>query len=317
MATTDRRYNDYTSYMKRLFPLFKVQKISINAGFTCPNRDGRTGYGGCTFCNNQTFNPGYCQPDKPIRQQLNEGMEFFKKYEGQKYIAYFQAYTNTYDTLEVVRQRYEEALSLPDVVGIAIGTRPDCVSDELMEYLGEVAKTKHVMVEYGVESTIDRTLAAINRGHLFEASRNAIRKTADRGIATCAHLILGLPGETREEILSHADRLSELPLTSIKLHQLQLIRGTRMATEYEQHPEEFRFYSAEEYIDLAIDFIERLNPSFVIERFVSQSPGELRILPNWGLKNHEFTAKLDKRLRERNSRQGRLWNAGNGLVFSG
>lgn len=309
MSTPEKRYNDYSSYLKSVFPDFKVQKISINAGFTCPNRDGSVGRGGCSFCNNQTFNPEYCQPDKSIRQQLDEGVEFFKKYEGQKYLAYFQAYSNTYAPNEVLRQRYEEALAHPDVVGIVIGTRPDCINDQLLDYLGELAKEKYVMMEYGVESTIDRTLSAINRGHRFEASQNAIRQTAERGISTCAHLILGLPGESRDEILSHAERISQLPLTSIKLHQLQLIRGTKMATEFEEHPERFRFYSAEEYIDLAIDFIERLHPSFVVERFVSQSPSSLRILPNWGLKNYEFTAKLEKRLRERDSRQGLLWKA--------
>lgn len=309
MSTPEKRYNDYSSYLKSVFPDFKVQKISINAGFTCPNRDGSVGRGGCSFCNNQTFNPEYCQPNKSIRQQLDEGVEFFKKYEGQKYLAYFQAYSNTYAPNEVLRQRYEEALAHPDVVGIVIGTRPDCINDPLLDYLGELAKEKYVMMEYGVESTIDRTLSAINRGHRFEASQNAIRQTAERGISTCAHLILGLPGESRDEILSHAERISQLPLTSIKLHQLQLIRGTKMATEFEEHPERFRFYSAEEYIDLAIDFIERLHPSFVVERFVSQSPSSLRILPNWGLKNYEFTAKLEKRLRERDSRQGLLWKA--------
>lgn len=304
MNIADKRYNDYSTYLKGVFPEFKVQKISINAGFTCPNRDGKISRGGCTFCNNQTFNPEYCQPDKSIRQQLDEGVEFFKKYQGQRYLAYFQAYSNTYAPNEVLMQRYEEALSHPDVVGIVIGTRPDCINDSLLDYLGETAKNKYVMVEYGVESTIDRTLQSINRGHLFEASQTAIRKTAEKGISTCAHLILGLPNESREEILSHAERISELPLTSIKLHQLQLIRGTKMASEYAEHPEWFQFYTADEYIDLAIDFIERLNPSFVIERFVSQSPQEFRILPNWGLKNYEFTAKLEKRLRERNSKQG-------------
>ena len=307
MATLDKRYNDYSSYLKGVFPDFKVQKISINAGFTCPNRDGSISHGGCTFCNNQTFNPEYCQPDKSIRQQLDEGVEFFKKYEGQKYLAYFQAYSNTYAPNAILKQRYEEALSHPDVVGIVIGTRPDCVNEELLDYLGHLAQERYVMVEYGVESTIDRTLQAINRGHLFEASQKAIRQTAERKIHTCAHLILGLPGESREEILSHAERISELPLTSIKLHQLQLIRGTKMATEYAERPEWFKFYTADEYIDLAIDFIERVNPTFVIERFVSQSPSEFRILPNWGLKNYEFTAKLEKRLRERDSRQGLKW----------
>lgn len=307
MNTPDKRYNDYSSYLKEVFPDFKVQKISINAGFTCPNRDGKISHGGCTFCNNQTFNPEYCQPTKSIRQQLDEGVLFFKKYEGQKYLAYFQAYSNTYAPNEILRARYEEALAHPNVVGIVIGTRPDCINEPLLDYLGDLAKERYVMVEYGVESTLDRTLLNINRGHSFDVSRKAICQTAEKGINTCAHLILGLPQESREEILDHADKISQLPLTSIKLHQMQLIRGTQMAKEHDEHPERFQFYTADEYIDLAIDFIERINPSFVIERFVSQSPQEFRILPNWGLKNYEFTAKLEKRLRERETRQGRLF----------
>lgn len=306
MAVPKKRYNDYSSYLKNIFPE-KVQKISINAGFSCPNRDGKVGVGGCTYCNNQTFNPEYCQPDKSITQQLTEGMDFFKKYEGQKYLAYFQAYTNTYGDLESLKAKYDEALSCPSVLGIVIGTRPDCVDDSLLDYLGKLSKDHYVMIEYGVESTLDRTLELINRGHNYKTAVDAILKSAERGIDTCAHLILGLPQESRDEILDHATKISKLPLTTIKLHQLQIIRGTKMAQQYRSNPEWFDIYTADEYIDLAIDFTERLNPDFVIERFVSQSPKELRIEPNWGLKNHEFTAKLEKRMTERNSFQGKAW----------
>lgn len=306
MAIPKKRYNDYSSYLKNIFPE-KVQKISINAGFSCPNRDGKVGVGGCTYCNNQTFNPEYCQPDKSITQQLTEGMDFFKKYEGQKYLAYFQAYTNTYGDLESLKAKYDEALSCPSVLGIVIGTRPDCVDDSLLDYLGKLSKDHYVMIEYGVESTLDRTLELINRGHNYKTAVDAILKSAERGIDTCAHLILGLPQESRDEILDHATKISKLPLTTIKLHQLQIIRGTKMAQQYRSNPEWFDIYTADEYIDLAIDFTERLNPDFVIERFVSQSPKELRIEPNWGLKNHEFTAKLEKRMTERNSFQGKAW----------
>ncbi|MCB9017357.1 MAG: TIGR01212 family radical SAM protein [Prevotellaceae bacterium] len=306
MAVPKKRYNDYSSYLKNIFPE-KVQKISINAGFSCPNRDGKVGTGGCTYCNNQTFNPEYCQPDKSIAQQLKEGMDFFKKYEGQKYLAYFQAYTNTYGDLESLKAKYEEALSCPSVLGIVIGTRPDCVDDSLLDYLGRLSKSHYVMIEYGVESTLDRTLELINRGHNYKTAADAILKSAERGIDTCAHLILGLPQESRDEILDHASKISKLPLTTIKLHQLQIIRGTKMAQQYRSNPEWFHIYTAGEYIDMAIDFTERLNPDFVIERFVSQSPKELRIEPNWGLKNYEFTAKLEKRMTERNSFQGKAW----------
>lgn len=298
------RYKDFGTYLKGIFP-FKVQKISINAGFTCPNRDGSKGLGGCTFCNNQTFSPDYCHTEKTITQQIDEGIGFFsRKYPEMKYLAYFQAYTNTYDDLENLIPKYEEALSHPDVVGLIIGTRPDCMPDELLDYLVDVNQRTYVMVEYGVESTLNRTLEKINRGHTYEESVETIKRTALRGIPTGAHLILGLPGETHDDILHHASRISQLPLTTVKLHQLQLIRGTRMARDFAMHPEDFHLFTADEYIDLAIDFIERLNPEFVVERFVSQSPKDLLIAPDWGLKNYEFTNKLNNRLKERGTFQG-------------
>lgn len=300
-------YNDFGKFLRTVFP-YKVQKISINAGFTCPNRDGSKGWGGCTYCNNQTFSPEYCHTEKSVAEQLEEGIRFFSpKYPEMKYLAYFQAYTNTYDKLESLKKKYEEALSCPDVVGLIVGTRPDCMPDELLDYFSELAKEKFVMIEYGVESTSNQTLARINRGHTYQESETAIRRTAERGIHTGVHLILGLPGESRQEILRHAGRISELPVTTLKLHQLQLIRNTRMAKEYADHPEEFHLYTADEYIDLVIDFIEKTNPSIVIERFVSQSPKELLIAPDWGLKNFEFTSKVNKRLAERNTWQGRLF----------
>ena len=300
-------YNDLGDFLRKVFP-YKVQKISINAGFTCPNRDGSKGWGGCTYCNNQTFSPEYCHTEKSVTEQLEEGIRFFsRKYPEMKYLAYFQAYTNTYDELSSLKAKYEEALSYPGVVGLIVGTRPDCMPDDLLDYFTDLSKEKFVMIEYGLESTLDKTLLRINRGHTYGESETAIRRTAERGIYTGAHLILGLPGENREEIMHHADRLSALPVTTLKLHQLQLIRNTRMAKEYAEHPEEFHLYTADEYIDLVIDFIEKLNPSIVVERFVSQSPKELLIAPDWGLKNFEFTAKVNKRIAERNARQGRLF----------
>lgn len=304
---TKKRYNDYSSYLSNIFPQ-RIQKISINAGFTCPNRDGKIGFGGCTYCNNQTFHPDYCQPEKSITEQLDEGINFFrKKYENQRYLAYFQAYTNTYDKLENLISKYEEALSHPLVVGIVIGTRPDCIDNLLLDYLERVSKTKYVMIEFGIESTNDDTLKFINRGHDFATARNAVIATSQRGIATGAHLILGLPKEDKDIILKHAQNISELPLTCIKLHQLQLIKGTKMAQQYLKNPEWFYLYSADEYIDLAIDFVERIHPKFVVERFISQSPTDLLLKPSWGLKNFEFTAKLEKRMRERDSFQGKLY----------
>ncbi|MGL4229261.1 MAG: TIGR01212 family radical SAM protein [Tannerellaceae bacterium] len=305
----EKRYNDFGDFLKNHFP-FKVQKISINAGFTCPNRDGSKGLGGCTFCNNQTFSPDYCHTEKSVTQQLNEGIAFFsRKYPEMKYLAYFQAYTNTYGDFEALKKKYEEALAHPDVVGLIIGTRPDCMPDILLDYLQELSQRTFVMVEYGVESTLDSTLERINRGHSYAESVETIKRTAARGILTGAHLILGLPGETTEEILDHARRISKLPLTTVKLHQLQLIRFTRMAKEFDEDPKDFRLFTVDEYIDLAIDFIELLNPDFTVERFVSQSPKSLLIAPDWGLKNFEFTAKLNKRIVERDTWQGKLFNA--------
>ncbi|MDH6535334.1 TIGR01212 family radical SAM protein [Parabacteroides sp. 52] len=301
-----KRYNEFGDFLRRVFP-YKVQKISVNAGFTCPNRDGTKGWGGCTYCNNQTFSPDYCRTEKSVSEQLDEGIRFFsRKYPEMKYLAYFQAYTNTYEAFDVLKRKYEEALAFPGVVGLIIGTRPDCMPDALLEYLATLAKTVFVLVEYGVESTLDKTLERINRGHTWQEAAQAIERTAAAGIYTGAHLILGLPGEKREEILQHATTLSSLPLTTLKLHQLQLIRHTRMGEEFEKQPELFHLYTVEEYIDLVIDFIERLNPRFVVERFVSQSPKELLIAPDWGLKNYEFTAQVHRRIEERDSRQGKL-----------
>lgn len=306
------RYNDFAGFLAREFP-FKVQKISVNAGFTCPNRDGTKGFGGCTYCNNQTFNPAYCRDDRSVTMQLEEGKRFFaRKYPQMKYLAYFQAYTNTYGELELLKRMYEEALAVEGVVGLVIGTRPDCMPDSLLDYLEEVNRRTFLLVEYGIESADDRTLERINRGHSFACTEDAVRRTAARGIRTGGHVILGLPGESREDLIKQAERLSELPLTTLKMHQLQLIRGTRMAHEYALHPEEFHLFSADEYIDLVIDYVEHLRPDLILERFVSQSPRELLIAPDWGLKNHEFTDRVKKRMKERDAWQGKAYRKADG-----
>ena len=300
-------YNEFSLYLKRYFP-YKVQKISLNAGFTCPNRDGSKGYGGCTYCNNQTFNPDYCRTEKSIARQLEEGKLFFAhKYPEMKYLAYFQAYTNTYDELDALRRKYEEALSVDGVVGLVIGTRPDCMPDDLLYYLEALHRHTFVLVEYGIESTDNCTLRRINRGHDFRASADAVRRTAACGIPVGGHVILGLPGETHDGIVEQAGILSALPLTTLKLHQLQLIRGTRMAREYEQHPDDFHLFDLEEYIDLVIDYVEHLRPDIVLERFLSQSPKQLLIAPDWGLKNYEFNHRLQKRMKELGAYQGKKY----------
>lgn len=289
-------YKDYSHWIREQFP-FRVQKISVDAAFSCPNRDGRLSLGGCTFCDNKTFNPSYCDRGKSITQQLEEGKAFFaKKYPEMKYLAYFQAYSNTYAPLEELKRKYEEALAADDVVGLVIGTRPDCVSDEALDYLQQLNQHTFLIVEYGIESANDNTLRRINRGHTFDCSRQAIIKAHQRGIITCGHIILGLPGEDEEEMLHQASTISQLPLDILKLHQLQIIKGTPLAKEYEAHP--FHVFSAEEYVNLVIRYVSQLRNDLVLERFVSQSPPNMVIAPKWVLKNHEFTDLLNKRIRE-------------------
>lgn len=306
-----QRYNEFGPWLKNLLGM-KVQKISINAGFTCPNRDGSVGIGGCTYCNNQTFNPEYCRTEKSVAQQLEEGKRFFaRKYPEMKYMAYFQAYTNTYSELDDLKRKYEDALGVDGVVGLVIGTRPDCVPDNLLDYLAELNRQVCVIVEYGIESVYDKTLERINRGHDYACVVDAVNRTSERGLITGGHVILGLPGESRDDILKCADVLSELPLTTLKLHQLQLIKGTRMAEEYFANPEGFHLFGADEYVDLVIDYVERLRPDVVLERFVSQSPSSLLAIPGWGLKNFEFVEKVRHRMEERNAYQGRLYLGNN------
>ena len=297
-------YCDYGTWIRSRFP-FRVQKISVDAGFTCPNRDGRISTGGCIFCNNRTFNPSYCDSRHSVSQQLEEGKRFFaRKYPDMKYLAYFQAYTNTYASLDRLKALYEEALGVEDVVGIVIGTRPDCMSDELLDYLSSLNERTFLIVEYGIESANDLTLQFINRGHTFEQSRQAISKTHQRGILTGGHIILGLPGEDAEESIRQASLISALDLDILKIHQMQIIRGTALERIYEQKP--FHIYSVDEYIRLIASYIQHLRKDLVLERFASQSPPELLVAPHWGLKNYEFTNLLINYLRQHQIYQGQL-----------
>ena len=298
-------YNDYGTWIRRQFP-YRVQKISIDAGFTCPNRDGRISTGGCIYCDNRTFNPSYCQRRHSVTQQLEEGKRFFAhKYPDMKYLAYFQAFTNTYAPLSQLKALYEEALQVDDIVGIVIGTRPDCVSDELLDYLAELNQRTFVLVEYGIESANNDTLLRINRGHSFEQSQEAILHTHQRGLLTGAHIILGLPGEDAAESLRQASIISSLPIDILKIHQMQIIRGTRLAEEFAANP--FHIYTVDEYIQLIAEYIQRLRPDLILERFVSQSPKELLIAPHWGLKNYEFTNLLVNYLKQNKIYQGQFF----------
>ena len=308
-----RPFNSYSGYFRRLLGE-RVQKVTVNAGFTCPNRDGSVGTGGCTFCNNEAFTPSYCQPGKSVTQQIEEGIEFhMNRYRrAEKYLAYFQSFSNTYAPLDELRKIYDQALAHPLVAGIVIGTRPDCVNDEKLDYFASLASEKYVTIEYGIESCYDQTLYCINRGHDFDCAIQAVEATAERGIHTGAHFILGLPGETDEMLLSQTELINALPLTTIKFHQLQIFKGTPMAAEWQENPEKFTFRSLPEYIDLFIEILRRLRPDLVVERFAGEAPPRYHFGPNWGLvRNEQLLAMLEARLIEKGAYQGELYNRKN------
>ncbi len=306
----NRRYNSYSEYFRREFGT-RVQKVTIDAGFTCPNRNGSKGLGGCTYCNNDAFNPSYCQPQKSITQQISEGIEFHKvRYRRSKnYLAYFQAYSNTYGSLAYLESLYDEALAFPGVSGLVIGTRPDCIDDEKLEYFARLAEKHYVIIEYGIESCYNNTLERINRGHTFEESAAAIRRTAGYGIHTGAHLIFGLPGETEEEMLAEAAIISELPLDTIKFHQLQIIKGTSMAEDYLADSRQFKLFTLENYIDFIVRFTSHLNPDFVIERFTGEAPPRFQAGPTWGsLRSDQVQVLIEAEMEKRDSWQGKFYN---------
>ena len=305
----ERRFNSYSNYFIKQFG-GRVQKISIDAGFSCPNRDGKISTGGCTFCSNAAFNPSYCQPEKSIRQQIEEGIEFHQKRyrRANKYLAYFQAFSNTYKPLEELKKIYKQALEIPEIAGIVIGTRPDLIDDGILQLLCEIQKTHYVMLEYGVESVYDDTLRRVNRGHDFATTEKAIRMTANYGIPCGAHFIFGLPGETKTMMLDAAEVISRLPLTTVKFHQLQIFNDTAMAEEYLDHREHFHLFDLEEYIDFVIYFAERFNPNIVIERFAGEVPPRYLVSEPWmKLRYDEVLHRIEKRMEERNTWQGRLY----------
>lgn len=321
-----KRYNSFVGYFKRKYGE-RLQKIVLDAGFTCPNRDGKVGRGGCTYCDNAAFHPSYSTAGKSLHQQLDEGIEFHKvRYRTtEHYLAYFQSFSNTYASLERLKTLYEEALRHPDVVGLVIGTRPDCVDEQKLDYLAELARgnvlkdwirslsdgqertAPIIIVEYGIESCYDQTLERINRGHDFETARSAVQMTADRGLDVGVHFILGLPGETRQMMLDSCKLINALPIRSVKFHQLQIVKGTRMEKEYAECPQDFERFSLEEYLDFFVDMLERLRPDLFIERFVGEVPPRFVNETPWGLiRNVELLRLLEKRLQERDSWQGKL-----------
>lgn len=309
MWSNGRRFNSYSGYFQTLFGS-RVQKVTIDAGFTCPNRDGSKGIGGCTFCLNDAFSPSYCQPSKSVTQQIEEGIEFHsRRYaKAQSYLAYFQSYSNTYKPLDELRSIYSQALSHPNVVGLVVGTRPDCIDSEKLDYFSELSRSRYVIIEYGVESVYDQTLLAVNRGHTFEDARQTIKMTAERGIHCGAHFIIGFPGESRQMIIDSAEQINSLPINTVKFHQLQIFKGTAMAMDFEQNPSKYSFFELDDYIDLFIDLLERLRPDIVIERFAGEAPPRYHAGHPWGLvRNEQLMQKLERRLVERDTYQGRLY----------
>lgn len=304
-----RRFNAYGEYFRKEFGE-RVQKISIDAGFTCPNRDGTKGRGGCSYCLNDAFNPSYCQPEKPVATQIREGIEFHKiRYRrAKKYLAYFQPYSNTHAPLEKLKEIYDQALRFPEVTGLVIGTRPDCIDEEKLSYFRKLSAERYIILEYGIESCYDRTLERINRQHSLSDAIAALELTRRYGIRTGAHLIFGLPGETPDDMLKEAEILSALPIDNIKFHQLQIFRGTPLEREFRERPEDFYSFSLEEYIDFIIDFTERLTPRMVIERFAGEVPPRFLAGPSWGLiRNDQILHKIEKRMEERDTWQGKLF----------
>lgn len=308
----DRPFNSYAGYFRRTFGS-RVQKVTVNTGFSCPNRDGKVGTGGCTFCNNGAFTPSYCQPSKSVTQQIEEGIEFHRnRYRtASRYLAYFQSFSNTYAPLDRLRQLYDEALAHPQVAGIVVGTRPDCVDEQKLDYFADLVRErgKYVAIEYGIESVNDHTLQQINRGHDFATARRAVEMTAERGLNVGAHFILGLPGQSDEELVAQTEIINSLPLTTIKFHQLQVFADTAMAEQYDQDPSQFRFWEVGEYVDLFIEILRRLRPDIVVERFASEAPPRYHYGRNWGLiRNETLLAMLEQRLRERGAYQGELFS---------
>jgi len=303
-----RRFNSYAEYFKKEFG-GRVQKLAIDAGFTCPNRDGSKGHGGCTYCDNDAFNPSYCHPDKPVRKQIEEGIEFHSnRYRrASRYLAYFQPYSNTYASLDKLKEIYSQALEFPEIIGLVIGTRPDCIDEQKLDFFKMLSESHYIMLEYGIESCYNHTLERINRGHTFEEAVKALDLSSRFEIKTGIHLIFGLPGETKQDMMKEAEMISALPVNNVKFHQLQIIKGTRMEKEFIEKPGDFLQFTLDEYIEFVIDFTENLNPDFVIERFAGEVPPRFLAGPGWGLiRNDQILGRIEKRMEERNTWQGKM-----------
>jgi hypothetical protein len=298
-------YYPFSEYLKRRFGC-KVHKVSLHAGFTCPNRDGKVSVGGCTYCANESFSPQAGKPVRPVREQMAEGIAYMRaRYRAKKFFAYFQAFSNTYAPVEKLRALYDEAISFPDVVGLDIGTRPDCVPAEVLDLVESYTRKVEVWLEYGVQSAHDATLRRINRGHDFAAFRGAVERTRGRNIRICAHVILGLPGETREQMTQTALALQPLGLDAIKLHHLYIARGTPLEAEYRAG--RLRLFSAREYVEVACDFLERIPDSVAVQRLVGDTTsGGVLVAPTWPEPKTEISRLISREFRRRGTRQGAL-----------
>jgi len=308
---SDRRFNSWATYARKKYGS-RLQKVSLNAGFSCPNRDGTIGYGGCDYCNNESFNPSYCDPEKPLSEQLDKGIAFLKKRykKAFKFIAYFQAYTNTYGPVELLERKYREALAHKDIIGISIGTRPDCVNEQIFDLLEKISKTNFVSIELGLESCYDETLEHINRGHTFDQTKKAIQQAADRGLHVSVHMIFGLPGDTGQKMLDQAKIISDLPINSIKFHQLQVVTGTKIADKYISDPQQFNLFGLEEYIDFITAFTERLAPWIFIERFCGEISPEYNLGKRWqNVRYDQVLNMIEKNMEIKNTWQGKYFKS--------
>jgi radical SAM protein (TIGR01212 family) len=306
----DRRYNAWNDYVKEKHG-GRIQKVSVISGFTCPNRDGLLGTGGCSFCNNAGFTPSYLDRRWSIHEQIDAGLEFLRRRypRTRHFIAYFQSYSNTYGEFERLRACYEEALAHPEINGLAIGTRPDCLPEEVLDYLGKISRQHIIELEIGVESCCDAALTRVNRGHDFATSVDAIHRAAKHGLEVTAHLIFGLPGESTTSMINGARQLSALPLRGLKLHQLEMVRGTPLAREWQQNPSAVQLLGEDEYISLVADFIEHLSPEILLQRLGSEVPPKLKLAPNWNLRLHELAPRVSAELAHRGTWQGCRYHA--------
>jgi len=299
-----RRYFSFSDYLRERYGC-RVQKVSLHAGFTCPNRDGRVAFGGCTYCINESFNPQAGKPQMSIREQMKAGMAYMKRrYRAEKFIAYFQAFSNTYADPDVLKARYDEALEFEDVVGLSIGTRPDCVPDRVLDLIEDYARHKEVWLEYGLQSAKDTTLALVNRGHDYAAFEDAIHRTRGRGIKICVHVILGLPGESREDMMDTAQACARLHLDGVKLHHLYVARGAAMEQMYARG--DVRTLQPEEYVSLCADFLERTPEHVAVQRLVGDTRGALLIAPIWDVSKSRVLRMLTEEFERRGTHQGSL-----------